>query len=39
MWLVGEGGCLYSDEAVSLGAVHVHGCVLPVLLNGLLPAI
>lgn len=39
VWLLGEDGWLYSDEALSLGAVHVHGCVLPVLLNGLLPSI
>lgn len=33
MWLLGEGDCLYSGEAVSLGAVFVGGCVLLVL-NG-----
>lgn len=33
MSLLGEGGCLYSDEAVSLGAIFVGDCALP----GLLP--
>lgn len=31
MWLPGEGGCLYSGEAGSSGAIFAGGSVLPVL--------